>query len=183
MKRWLAIVPVAALVVLAVFLAVQMNRMSLSGQGAEYRPDALVGRELPLTVLPILDGDQASDQMLDLKTAAVGKPMVLNLFASWCAPCRLEHEQLMALKAKGIKVVGVAYKDEPVKTRAFLDELGDPFDLVLVDQAGRAGLDLGVSGVPETFVVDAYGVVTHKISGPILTQQDLQAVIEAVETR
>lgn len=183
MKRWLAIVPIAALVVLAVFLAVQMNRMSSSGQGAEYRPDALVGQELPLTVLPILDGDRVSDQMLDLKTAAVGKPMVLNLFASWCAPCRLEHEQLMALKAQGIKVVGIAYKDEPVKTRAFLDELGDPFDLVLVDQQGRAGLDLGVSGVPETFVVDAYGVIKHKVSGPILTEEDLQAVIEAVQTR
>lgn len=183
MKRWFALVPIAALVVLAVFLAVQMNRMSSTGQGAEYRPDALVGHELPLTVLPILDGEKVSDQMLDLKTAAVGKPMVLNLFASWCAPCRLEHEQLMALKAKGIKVVGIAYKDEPVKTRAFLDELGDPFDLVLVDQQGRAGLDLGVSGVPETFVVDAYGVIKHKVSGPILTEEELQAVIVAVQTR
>ena len=180
MNRWLAILPIAALVALAVFLAMQMNRMSATGQGAEYRPDALVGQELPLTVLPILDGDEASNQMLDLKTAAVGKPMVLNLFASWCAPCRLEHEQLMALKARGIKVVGVAYKDEPVKTRAFLDELGDPFDLVLVDREGRAGLDLGVSGVPETFVVDAYGVIKYKVSGPILTEQDLDAVIKAV---
>lgn len=183
MKRWVAIVPVAALVVLAIFLAVQMNRMSSTGQGAEYRPDAMVGQDLPLTVLPILDGDQVSDQMLDLKTAAVGKPMVLNLFASWCAPCRLEHEQLMALKARGIKVVGIAYKDAPVKTRAFLEELGDPFDLVLVDQQGKAGLDLGVSGVPETFVVDAYGVIKHKVSGPILTEADLQAVITSVETR
>ena len=183
MKRWVAIVPVAALVVLAIFLAVQMNRMSSTGQGAEYRPDAMVGQDLPLTVLPILDGDQVSDQMLDLKTAAVGKPMVLNLFASWCAPCRLEHEQLMALKARGIKVVGIAYKDAPVKTRAFLEELGDPFDLVLVDQLGKAGLDLGVSGVPETFVVDAYGVIKHKVSGPILTEADLQAVITSVETR
>lgn len=180
MNRWLAIVPIAALVALAIFLAVQMNRMSANGEGSEYRPDALVGQELPLTVLPILEGDEQSNQMLDLKTAAVGKPMVLNLFASWCAPCRLEHEQLMALKARGIKVVGVAYKDEPVKTRAFLDELGDPFDLVLVDREGRAGLDLGVSGVPETFVVDAYGVIKYKVSGPILTEQDLDAVIKAV---
>jgi len=180
-KRWMAVFPVVALAALAVFLAMQMNRMSSTGQGSEYRPDAMVGRELPLTVLPVLEGDQASNRMLDLKTAAVGKPMVLNLFASWCAPCRLEHEQLMALKAKGIKVVGVAYKDEPVKTRAFLDELGDPFDLVLVDLEGRAGMDLGVSGVPETFVVDAYGQIKYKVSGPILTEQDLQAVIEAVQ--
>lgn len=182
MKRWLALLPIAVLAVIAIFLAIQMNRMASTGQGSEYRPDALVGQELPLTVLPILEGDVASSRMLDLKTAAVGKPMVLNLFASWCAPCRLEHEQLMALKARGIKVVGVAYKDDPVRTRAFLDELGDPFDLVLVDREGRAGLDLGISGVPETFVVDAYGVVRAKISGPILTQSDLQGVIAAVET-
>lgn len=181
MNRWFAILPIAALIVLAVFLAVQMNRMSSTGQGAEYRPDAMVGQELPLTVLPLLDGDKASDSQLDLKTAAVGKPMVLNLFASWCAPCRLEHPQLLALEARGIKVVGVAYKDDPVKTRAFLDELGDPFDLVMVDREGRAGLDLGVSGVPETFVVDAYGVIKAKISGPILNEDQVQTILTALE--
>lgn len=183
MNRWLAVLPIAALLALAVFLGVQMYRMSSTGQGAEYRPDALVGRELPLTVLPILEGDSASDQLLDLKTAAVGRPMVLNLFASWCAPCRLEHDQLLALQARGIKVVGVAYKDEPVKVRAYLDELGDPFDLVLVDREGRAGLDLGVSGVPETFVVDAYGVIQAKISGPIQSPQDIDAIIKAIEAK
>lgn len=179
MNRWFAIVPVAALAGLAVFLGVQMYRMSATGEGAEYRPDAMVGRELPATVLPILQDDMSTAQMLDMKTAAVGKPMVLNLFASWCAPCRLEHDQLLALQARGIKVVGVAYKDEPQKVQAYLDELGDPFDLVMLDQDGRAGLDLGVSGVPETFVVDAYGVIQAKISGPILNDQDVEKIISA----
>lgn len=179
MKRWVAILPVVALAALGVFLAVQMARMSDKGADSRHAPAALVGQPVPETVLPLLEDDVASNRMLDIKTAAVGKPMVLNVFASWCAPCRLEHPQLMALKAQGVKVVGIAYKDDPVKTRAFLDELGDPFDVVLVDQDGRAGLDLGISGVPETFVVDAYGQVAFKASGPVLTDADREALLKA----
>ncbi|WP_292052681.1 MULTISPECIES: DsbE family thiol:disulfide interchange protein [unclassified Brevundimonas] len=179
MSRWMALLPIVALVLLGGFLAFQMNRMADSGQGAEYRPAALVGKPLPETVLPMLEGAVASEKMLDPKTAAVGKPVVVNVFASWCAPCRLEHPQLMALKAKGVKIIGIAYKDDPARTRAFLDELGDPFDVVLVDREGRAGLDLGISGVPETFVVDAYGVIRHKASGPVISEQDGQDILAA----
>lgn len=182
MKRWVAVLPVAALAALGIFLAFQMYRMTAEGSGPRHAPAALVGQPVPETVLPLLEGDKVSDSMLDIKTAAVGKPMVLNVFASWCAPCRLEHTNLMALKAKGIKVVGIAYKDDPANTRAFLDELGDPYDLVLVDQEGRAGLDLGISGVPETFVVNAFGEVTHKASGPILNDSDV-AELEAAYAR
>lgn len=179
MSRWMALLPIIALVALGGFLAFQMNRMAGSGQGSEYRPAALVGQPVPETVLPMLEGAVASDKMLDPRTAAVGKPVVLNLFASWCAPCRLEHPQLMALKAQGVKVIGIAYKDDPARTRAFLDELGDPYDVVLVDRDGRAGLDLGISGVPETFVVDAYGVIRHKASGPVVTGEDAEALMAA----
>ncbi|MHC3126632.1 thiol:disulfide interchange protein [Brevundimonas sp. GN22] len=183
MTRWMALLPIIALVALGGFLAFQMNRMANSGQGAEYRPAALVGKPVPETVLPLLEGAAVSDKMLDAKTAAVGKPVVLNVFASWCAPCRLEHPQLMALKAQGVKVIGIAYKDDPAKTRAFLDELGDPFDVVLVDREGRAGLDLGISGVPETFVIDAYGTIQHKASGPIITDQDRAELVAAFQKR
>jgi len=81
---------------------------------------------------------------------------------------------------QGIAVVGVAYKDDPVATDAFLDELGDPYRLVLVDREGRAGLDLGVSGVPESFAVDAYGTIVAKSSGPILTDADLKTLTDAL---
>jgi len=131
--------------------------------------------------LAMLEGDAASNRMLDLKTAGVGKPMIVNVFASWCAPCRLEHPQLLALQAQGIAIVGVAYKDEPVATRAFLDELGDPFAMVLVDREGRAGLDLGVSGVPESFAVDAMGKVVAKSSGPLLTAAEAQRLADALK--
>ena len=181
MNRWFALIPIAALAALGVFLMVQLNTMSgAPGEGREYKPDALVGQPIPQTVLPILQGDVETNQRLDLKTAGVGKPMIVNLFASWCAPCRLEHPHLMKLKEQGIAVVGVAYKDDPVATDAFLDELGDPYRLVLVDREGRAGLDLGVSGVPESFAVDAYGTIVAKSSGPILTDADLKTLTDAL---
>lgn len=182
MKRWLALVPIVVLVALGVFLMTQMDRMAGDpAAGPTYRPDALVGQPIPeTTVLPILSGGKASDDLLDLKTAGVGKPMIVNVFASWCAPCRLEHPQLMKLKEQGIAVVGVAYKDDPVATDAFLQELGDPYRLVLVDREGRAGLDLGVSGVPESFAVDAFGTIVAKSSGPVLTDQDLKKLTDAL---
>ena len=179
MKRVLPYLPIVVLVVLAAFLVSQLNK--LGGQGREYKPDAMVGQAIPETVLPILRDGKAVDEFLDLKTAGVGKPMVVNLFASWCGPCRLEHEQLMKLKADGVAIVGVAYKDDPAATQAFIDELGDPFALILVDREGRAGLDLGVSGVPESFAVDAYGQIVAKASGPILTDEDRQKLVEAVK--
>ncbi|HEY1072874.1 DsbE family thiol:disulfide interchange protein [Brevundimonas sp.] len=182
MNRWFALIPIAALAALGIFMMIQLGHLSgAPGEGREYKPDALVGQPIPETVLPILQGDVETDQRLDLKTAGVGKPMIVNLFASWCAPCRLEHPQLMKLKAQGVNVVGVAYKDDPVATRAFLDELGDPYALVLTDRDGRAGLDLGVSGVPESFAVDAYGTIVAKSSGPVLTEADLQKLVDALK--
>ncbi|MBX9707281.1 MAG: DsbE family thiol:disulfide interchange protein [Caulobacteraceae bacterium] len=176
MSRWLTVIPLIVLAGLAVlFIGWSLQR------DPEYRPDAIVGQTVPETVLPILQGDVAGPQNVDLKTAGVGRPMLVNLFASWCAPCRIEHPQLMALKDRGIAVVGVAYKDDPIATRAFLDELGDPFTMVLVDQEGRAGLDLGVSGVPETFAVDAMGRIVAKASGPLLTQADVDRLVAALD--
>ncbi|WP_312220128.1 DsbE family thiol:disulfide interchange protein [Brevundimonas sp.] len=182
MKRWLALLPIVVLVALAVFLMTQMDRMAGDpAAGPTYRPDALVGQPIPeTTVLPILVDGKAGSDLLDLKTAGVGKPMIVNVFASWCAPCRLEHPQLIKLKEQGVAVVGVAYKDDPVATDAFLQELGDPYRLVLVDREGRAGLNLGVSGVPESFAVDAFGTIVAKSSGPVLTDADLKTLTDAL---
>ncbi len=176
MNRWLAILPLVVLAGLtALFVGWSLKR------DPAFKPDAMVGQPIPQTVLPLLAGDQAGPGVLDLKTAGVGKPMLINVFASWCAPCRIEHPKLLALKARGIAVVGVAYKDEPVATRAFLNELGDPFAMVLVDREGRAGLDLGISGVPETFAVDAMGRITAKQSGPLLDDADVERLIASMQ--
>ena len=85
------------------------------------------------------------------------------------------------LKARGVAVVGVAWKDEPAATRAFLDELGDPYSMVLVDREGRAGLDLGITGAPETFAVNAMGVVVAKSSGPLVDAAEIERLIVAMQ--
>jgi len=175
MSRWLTIIPLVVLTALAVlFIGWSLKR------DPAFKPDALVGQTVPETVLPILQDGVAGPQNVDIRTAGVGKPMIVNVFASWCAPCRIEHPRLLDLQARGIAVVGVAYKDEPEATQAFLDELGDPFAMVLVDREGRAGLDLGVSGVPESFAVDAMGRIVAKSSGPLLTDADVQRLTEAL---
>jgi cytochrome c biogenesis protein CcmG/thiol:disulfide interchange protein DsbE len=176
MNRWLALLPLVAIAALAVlFVGWSLKR------DPAFKPDAMVGQPIPETVLPMLTGDQAGPGQVDLKTAGVGRPMIVNVFASWCAPCRIEHPKLLQLKRRGIAVVGVAYKDEPVATRAFLDELGDPFAMVLVDREGRAGLDLGISGVPETFAVDAMGRITAKQSGPLLDDADIERLVASMQ--
>ena len=176
MNRWFALVPLVVLAALtALFVGWSLNR------DPSVKPDALVGQAVPETVLPMLSGTQAGPGHLDLKTAGVGKPMLINVFASWCAPCRVEHPKLMALKARGVAVVGVAWKDEPAATRAFLDELGNPYSMVLVDQDGRAGLDLGITGAPETFAVDAMGNVVAKFSGPLLEDAEIERLVSAIQ--
>ena len=175
MKRWLAIIPLVILVGLTVLFGVWSLR-----QNPEYRPDALVGQPLPSRSLPQLEGEVASVRNQDLARVAEGQPIIVNLFASWCAPCRLEHPQLMQLKARGYRVIGIAYKDDPAQTAAFLQELGNPFDVVLVDAEGRAGLDLGLSGVPETFAVGADGRIRAKVSGPIQSDADARHLTDAL---
>lgn len=177
MNRWFALIPLAILVALTVlFVGWSLKR------DPAFKPDAIVGKPVPETVLPILTGDAAGPGQVHLKTSGVGRPMIVNVFASWCTPCRAEHPQLMRLKAQGVPVVGIAYKDDPVATRAFLDELGDPYRMILVDREGRAGLDLGVSGVPESFAVDAMGKVVAKASGPLIDPAEADRLAAAIQT-
>jgi cytochrome c biogenesis protein CcmG/thiol:disulfide interchange protein DsbE len=166
-KRLLAALPLLGLVLLAgLFLLFSL------GRDPDVKPDALVGRPLPAIALPTLEGQGPTPL-----PAVVQGPTYVNLFASWCGPCEFEHPQLVALTRAGARVVGVAYKDDPAKTRAFLQRLGDPFAEIRVDREGRAGLELGVSGVPETYLVGADGTVIAKHAGPLTAEivADLEA--------
>ena len=126
----------------------------------------LIGNEAPAFTLPALfEGDED----LTEKVFGSGKPVVVNFFASWCVPCRAEHDNLMRLSSRDdILMIGIAYKDDPAKSRAFLDELGNPFDLTATDLNGRIAIDWGVTGVPETFLVSPEGAVTYRHWGPIV---------------
>ncbi len=160
MRRPWAVLPLLVLVGLVALFGFYSLR-----RDPDVKPDALVGRPLPQLMLPTLVGGEAAPLR-----AAVEGPTLVNVFASWCAPCRIEHPELMRLRASGVRVVGLAYKDDPVKTAAFLEELGDPFATVLVDRDGRGGIEMGISGVPETFLVGSDGVVVAKHSGPLTSE-------------
>jgi cytochrome c biogenesis protein CcmG/thiol:disulfide interchange protein DsbE len=134
-------------------------------------PDALVGKPLPADRLPQLEGPP-----LTLASTVQG-PTLVNVFFSTCVPCVEEHPALLALKAQGVRIVGVAYKEPPERTRAYLQRLGDPFAVVLADQDGRAAIDLGATGAPETFLVDAKGMVRAKHVGA-LSPEDAEAMLE-----
>jgi cytochrome c biogenesis protein CcmG/thiol:disulfide interchange protein DsbE len=157
-NRLWALAPLVALLMIAGVGALLLNR----GADRAVHFEARVGRMAPALDLPALDGDgrvQAS--------ALAGRPYVVNLFASWCGPCRIEHPQLMALRGLGAPVIGVAYKDTPEATQSFLAEMGDPFDAVGLDPEGRFGLELGIVAVPETFVVGADGRIAAAYRGPL----------------
>ena len=155
------VVPLAAFLVLAVFL----------GAGLKLKPrevpSPFIGKAAPAFSLPKLDdaGQQFSPQDMQ------GKVWMLNVWASWCAPCREEHPLLVAVsREQGIALVGLNYKDDPRNAQEWLRKLGDPYVTTAVDRDGRVGIDYGVYGVPETFVIDKAGIVRHKHVGP-LTQE------------
>lgn len=133
----------------------------------QVQPQALVGKPMPDLVLPTLKEGQS----VRLRAMAAEGPMLVNFFASWCAPCEIEHPVLMGTKGAGVRVVGVAYKDAPTNTEAFLTRLGNPFTTALVDRDGRAGVEFGVTGVPETYAVARDGTILAKHTGP-LTEAD-----------
>ena len=166
MTRWLAFLPLAALALLAVlFIGYSLKR------NPQVQPDAMVGKPMPALSLP----DLTTGRPVALAEAAKG-PVLVNFFASWCAPCEIEHPELMRLKAAGVPIVGVAYKDAPENSTAFITKLGDPFRGKLIDRDGRAGLEFGVTGVPETFLIGSDGTILAKHSGP-LTQAESEAML------
>ncbi|WP_332771480.1 DsbE family thiol:disulfide interchange protein [Phenylobacterium sp.] len=167
MSRWLALLPLVALAALAVLFGVYSLK-----RDPQVQPDALVGKPVPELTLPRLDDGRPAP----LRAALGEGPALVNIFASWCAPCEIEHPVLVDLRRRGVRIIGVAYKDAPENTKAFLGRLGDPFAERLVDRDGRAGIELGVTGVPETYLVGADGVILAKHTGP-LTPETARALM------
>ncbi len=168
MNRWAAFAPLIALGVLVLVGAFLLLR----GGERETFSAGLIGRPAPAYALEALGGGEPVTGQ-----ARAGRAYVINLFASWCGPCRAEHPQLMALQARGVEIVGVAYKDRPENAARFLNELGNPFSAVALDPDGRFGLELGLAGVPETFVIGADGNVRAVHRGP-LTEREVREIIE-----
>jgi len=143
-------------------------------------PSALIGRPAPATPLPALQGlSRDGAQVPGLDPAAFkGKVSVVNVFASWCVPCHDEAALFMTLgQDKRLQLVGINYKDAPDNARRFLGRYGNPFDIVGVDGNGRASIEWGVYGVPETFVIGRDGNIAYKLVGPV-TPENIDSVLK-----
>ena len=160
-RRLMVLLPLAIFLALCgVFLA-----QLLSGRDISEIPSALIGEPAPATRLPPLAGTNLPG--LDSQEFA-GKVTLVNVFASWCVPCRDEHPMMMELARDGrFAVTGLNYKDKPANALKFLTELGNPYTAIGTDENGRAGIDWGVYGVPETFVVGRDGRIAYKHVGPL----------------
>ena len=137
---------------------------ALTRENPDELPSALIGRPAPSLAATTALRDDAAPTDADLRAPGV---KLVNFWASWCGPCRAEHPMLEELAAEGQTIVGVNYKDDPANARAFLAELGDPFAAIGADRSGRTGLDWGIYGVPETFVIAPDGTILLRHPGPL----------------
>jgi cytochrome c biogenesis protein CcmG/thiol:disulfide interchange protein DsbE len=166
-RKLLFLLPVALFAVLVVAFAVGLRH------DPHLLPSALIDRPAPDFALPGLFESANGLTRNELG----GRVTLVNFFASWCAPCREEHAELMALdRLPGVTLDGIAYKDKPEETRRFLERLGNPFVHIGVDRNGTTAIDFGVYGVPETYLVDATGHIRYRHVGP-LSAEDVKGEI------
>lgn len=160
MKRALALLPLLVFAVIAVWMAVPLLR----GTDPSELPSALIDREAPDFDLPALPGRPAGFARDDLG----GGPVLVNVFASWCAPCLAEHPLLTRLALEdGVTIFGINYRDRPEAALTWLDRHGDFYAAIGSDVDGRVAIDWGVYGVPETFVIDADARIRYRHAGPL----------------
>jgi len=171
-SRLTGYLPLFVFLVIAVFLGIglTMNPRDV--------PSPLIGKPVPKFNLPPVKGRSLGLASADLR----GEVSLVNVFASWCVACREEHPVLLDLAKRGVVPIhGLNYKDKPDDAKAWLDQLGDPYTRTGADIAGLVGIDWGVYGVPETFVVDREGVIVHKHIGPVTPEALSKTIMPIVD--
>ncbi len=166
-QRLIYLVPVLIFIMLSVFF---IRRLVLIEHGnmPDVIPSVMINRAAPDFSLPSLLDEKTKVTSAELKNHVT----LINIFASWCVPCRAEHPLLAELKNSNIKLIGINYKDKPDVARAWLQKMGNPYDAIASDHDGRVAIDFGAYGVPESYLIDNNGVIRFKQTGP-LTSDDI----------
>ena len=171
--RMATVLPLMVFVGLAILLGYGLTR------DPREIPSPLLGKEVPVFELPAVQGRTLGLTTADLK----GQVSLVNVFASWCVACRQEHPLLLGINESGaVPVHGLNYKDAPADAAAWLDELGDPYTRTGADIDGGVGIDWGVYGVPETFVIDKRGTIRYKHIGPV-SMEDVERILRPLVRR
>lgn len=174
-RNWLVWIPLAIVLVMgAIFI------WRLGHGGTELVQSRWINKPLPEFALPPATRDRPGVSSAGFRD---GKPRLINIFASWCVPCRVEAPQLEALRARGVIIEGIAIRDRPDALAGFLAEVGNPYAGIGADDRSRVQIALGSSGVPETFLVDGNGIVRHQIQGVITDAMvpDIVAALQGME--
>lgn len=175
MSRWLSLVPLFLLLALAAYFAIGLSTDSRTIKSV------LIDKPLPAFALPKFGHEGQTFGSDDLK----GRVSLLNIFASWCITCRVEHPMLVKLTAeKRVAIYGLAWKDKPDELKAWLEELGNPYLAIADDAKGRTAIDLGVTGAPETYVIDKHGRIRFKQVGAIdevVWRDALEPIVKRLE--
>ena len=167
------IIPLGIFGILVVLLAVGLT------MDPKKVPSPLIGKAAPAFTLPVLHQQNTTFSPEDFK----GKVWVLNVWASWCVSCRAEHKVITQLaNMKLVDIVGLDYKDDPADGKRWLQQFGNPYTLSAVDLEGRAGIDWGVYGVPETFVIGKDGLIKHKHIGPVTEQALYEEILPLLKS-
>src|SRR6201996_353334 len=174
MKRLIYLLPLVLFLVLAGYFAVALR----PGHDIHELPSAMIEKPAPAFTIASLGDNRplASDTLK-------GHPFIINFFASWCVPCRVEHPLLMRLAERDhVPLYGIDYKDQPEDATRLLTQFGDPYRSVGLDRDGRVGLDFGVYGVPETYVLDSAGHIRKRFVGPLTAQQVEKELLPLLKT-
>lgn len=145
-----------------VFLGLGVVLYKQLGTNPEYMPSALIGKPVPDFTLVSLATNSVEDQ-----SALPKQAYLLNFWATWCPTCEMEHAYLRELAQQGVSIVGIDYKDDSNKAQQWLATKGNPYQLVVTDELGKFGLDMGVTGAPETFVVNSKGIIVYRHQGDL----------------
>lgn len=163
MNKNILFIPLVLFLLLAAALLYQLTR-NADGDDPTRLESALIGKPVPVFKLESLE---SPGKTFDQAVLHNGQPLLLNVWATWCPTCRAEHQYLNTLAQQGIRVVGLNYKDNRQKAVNWLNTLGNPYALSLYDGNGMLGLDLGVYGAPETFLIDGQGIIRYRHAGDL----------------